>query len=156
MKIKIKTNKKIAQELVTYIQQQQRGMEPEIQMEGQDTFVIVDVDKEEDLSKIKRKYKLLKAAHAVEFGADKVVGATDETLRFVTDQIVAPIVKTGVKTAGGLIKATARTIAVTGSIFITEVKGTTEEIKKELPKAKGSFSLRNRKKKDADFEIIEE
>ena len=154
MKIKIKTNKKIAQELVTYIQQQQRGMEPEVQMEGQDTLVVVDVDKEEDLSKIKRKYKLLKAAHAVESGADKVVGATDETLRFVTDQIVAPIVKTGVKTAGGLIKATARIITTTGSIVTAEVVNTAKEIKgdKEL-----SFAgLRNRKKKEKDDFIIEE
>lgn len=164
MKVRIKTNKKIAQELIGFMQQ--RGMEPEVQVEDQDTFlVVVDVDKEEDLSYLKSKYKLLKAAHAVEFGADKVVGATDETLRFITNKIVTPIVKTGARTAGSLIKATARTITATGSVLIESAKDTAEEIKrdknvqeikKELSKAKGFFSLRDRKKKDVDLEIIEE
>jgi len=156
MKVKIKTNKKIAQELVAYIQQQQRGMEPEVQMEGQDALIVVDVDKEEDLSKIKRKYKLLKAAHAVEFGTDKVVGATDETLRLVTDQIVAPIVKTGARTAGSLIKATARIITTTGSIVTAEIVNTAKEIKGDKELSFAGLRLRNRKKKEKDDFIIEE
>lgn len=169
MKVRIKTNKKIAQELIGFMQQ--RGMEPEVQVEDQDTFlVVVDVDKEEDLSFIKSKYKLLKAAYAVESGTDKVIGATDETLRFITDQIVVPVVKTGARATGSLIKATARTITATGSTLVTEViksaKDTAAEIKgdknvqevKELSKAKGFFAgLRGKKKKkDADLEIIEE
>ena len=168
MKVKIQTNKKIAQELAAYMQQ--RGMEPEVQMEGQEYTLVVSIDKEENLSCIKSKYKLLKAAHAVESGADKVVGATDETLRFITNQVVVPVVKTGARTAGSLVKATARTITATGFTLVTEViksaKDTAEEIKqdknvqvikKELSKTKGFFAgLRGRKKKkDADF-IIEE
>lgn len=170
MKVKIQTNKKIAQELAAYMQQ--CGMkEPEVQVEGQEYTLVVGIDKEEDLSKVKRKYQLLKAAYAVESGADKVIGATDETLKFVTNQIVMPVVKTGARTTGSLIKATARTITATGSTLVTEViksakdtaaeiKGdkNVQEIKKELSKAKGFFAgLRDRKKKkDADLEIIEE
>lgn len=155
MKVKIHTNKKIAQELAAYIKQ--CGIEePEIQMEGQDTFLVANVDKEEDLYKIKKKYKLLKAACVVESGADHFVGAADETLRFVADQIVAPVVKTGVRTAGSLIKATARIITTTGSIVTAEVANTAKEIKGDKELSFAGLRLRNRKKKEKDDFIIEE
>lgn len=164
MKIKIQADKKIIQELAAYMKQ--CGIEePEIQMEGQECILVANVD-EEELYKIKRKYKALKVAYVVESGADKAVRATDETLSFITNKIVAPIVKTGARTAGNLIKATARTITATGSILIETAKDTVEEvkqdknvqdIKKELSKAKGFLdSFRNRKKKKDDLEIIEE
>lgn len=153
MKIKIQANKKIIQELAAYMKQ--CGIEePEIQMEGQECILVANVDKEE-LYKIKRKYKALKVAYVVESGADKAVRATDETLKFVADQIVAPVVKTGVRTAGSLIKATARIITTTGSIVTAEVANAAKEIKGDKELSFAGLRLRNRKKKkkDVDFEI---